>query len=659
MALVKSIKERCRTCYTCVRECPAKAIRIYQGQADVVSERCIGCGNCLQVCSQNAKEILNSVPDVLSLFNRGLTTAVVLAPSFPVEFQDIPYPRLVGMLRKAGFDTVHEVAFGADLLSRAYRKRFQNNREERVIASTCAALVAYVEYYHPELVPVLAPLVSPTVAISRVLKRLLGEHIHVVFIGPCIAKKGEIRHHEVKGEVEAVLTFQELRTLFQHRGVTPDSAQDSDFDPPHPAKGMLFAMVRGLLEAADLKDDPLSEDIRVAHGKPLFIEAIREFNAPENRTRLLEVLCCDGCIMGAGIRKDIPLYLRRKAVSQYVQERLTRLDGTGHEALMAQFSDLDLSRSFSVYDRRIVEPNSEELAAILRQLGRLSPDDELNCGACGYETCRAHGMAIYRGLAENEMCLPNTIEALKTSISRLAESNMELATMENALNQSEKLASMGQLAAGIAHEVNNPLGVVLMYSHLLLEKYGGEPRLREDLTLIAEQADRCKRIISGLLNFARQNRINRRPVNLFNLLSQTIKTVNFGKAIQVTLKHNMNNPVADIDEDQISQALLNLLTNAQAAMSKGGELTIETEDTDESVRISVADSGVGIPKENASKIFNPFFTTKQIGKGTGLGLAVTYGIIKMHRGEIKFESNSNPSTGPTGTKFIISLPRHE
>jgi len=139
-------------------------------------------------------------------------------------------------------------------------------------------------------------------------------------------------------------------------------------------------------------------------------------------------------------------------------------------------------------------------------MGKSAAVDELNCGACGYNTCREHALAIWKGLAESEMCLPYTIEQLHKTIDDLANSNNRLASTQEALMQSEKLASMGQLAAGVAHEINNPLGVVLMYAHLILDKYGDHTALKDDLHLIAEQADRCKKIVSGLLNFARRTR---------------------------------------------------------------------------------------------------------------------------------------------------------
>jgi signal transduction histidine kinase len=225
--------------------------------------------------------------------------------------------------------------------------------------------------------------------------------------------------------------------------------------------------------------------------------------------------------------------------------------------------------------------------------------------------------------------------------------------------QSERLASMGQLAAGIAHEVNNPLGVVLMYAHLLLDELPKDAPARQDLATIVDHADRCKKIVSGLLNFARQHKVLLQSVNVRDLVSRSMRALPVPEKVTVQVNHEIEDPVCDLDSDQMTQVLTNLINNAFQAMPNGGTLVVSTSGTPDEVRFNVSDSGTGIPEENVKKIFEPFFTTKQIGKGTGLGLTVTYGIVKMHRGDIQVQSNADPETGPTGTTFTVTIPRHE
>jgi signal transduction histidine kinase len=241
----------------------------------------------------------------------------------------------------------------------------------------------------------------------------------------------------------------------------------------------------------------------------------------------------------------------------------------------------------------------------------------------------------------------------------LEDSHRSLESTKEALVKSEKLASMGQLAAGIAHEVNNPLGILLLQANILLEEVDTGAPMADDLKLIVDQANRCKKIISGLLNFARQSRVVRQPTDMVELARDTLRTMPIDENIMVRVESTMADPIAEVDGDQMVQVLTNLVSNAQQAMPDGGALIIRLSDTPDEVTFMVTDTGVGIPRENMDKLFDPFFTTKQVGKGTGLGLAVTHGIVKMHRGQIRVESNADPAAGPTETTFVVTLPRHE
>ncbi len=654
---VRTLKDRCRLCYTCVRECPAKAIRIVEGQAEIIPERCINCGNCVRVCSQSAKQVVGSIAQVEALLHGPHRVAACVAPSFPAEFSSYDYRVFVGMLRALGFNLVHEVAFGADLVANRYHKLLKETKgHQRYISTPCPAIISYVEKYFPEQVGALAPIVSPMIASARALHALHGADLKIVFIGPCIAKKCEAAGAEVAGEIDEVLTFAELRTLFAQRRITAETAKPSDFDPPRAGLGALFPISRGLLQAADIAEDLISGAVVTTDGRSNFVEAIKEFADGDIDARFLEVLCCSGCIMGAGMTTTVPLFNRRGRISAYARRRFEDAAGQKQEDLLS-WDHLDLSRSFTADDQRLRVPFEEEISQIMARMGKFRLEDELNCGACGYDTCREHAIAIFKGLAESEMCLPYTIEQLRSTISELGQSNEQLRDTQAQLMQSEKLASMGQLAAGIAHEVNNPLGVVLMYAHLLLEQHGDHPQFKNDLQMVVDQADRCKKIVSGLLHFARQNKVVLQRTDMSELLDRVVKTTHLPAMIAIRTEKQVADATVDIDPDQIIQVFSNLISNAQFAMPHGGQLTLRIGGDDTMLEMRVIDTGVGIPRENLSKLFEPFFTTKQVGSGTGLGLAVSYGIIKMHRGDIRVESNADKNAGPTGTTFIIRLPR--
>lgn len=657
LPIITTIKDRCRVCYTCVRECPAKAIRIANGQAEVIPARCIGCGNCVKVCSQRAKKVVPSIPEVEDIFTSRARVAAILAPSFPAEFYEMEYPQLVGMLRALGFDLVAEVGFGADLVARKLKELLSHKNGKRYISTACPSVFGYVKRYHPELIQNLTPVVSPMVATARALRKIHGADLKMVFIGPCISKKIEAYSDEIKDEIDEVLTFGELRQMIKESLLDPEKVLPSEFDPPFARKGALFPVGRGLLEAANIEEDLIAGEVISANGRTHFIDAIMEFSSGEADASFLDVLCCDGCIMGSGMTTNEPYFKRRARVGQYVRQAIQIHPDEHWQAAMESFRELDLSRKFAPFDQRITPPDSVTIVKILEKMGKYKPEDELNCGACGYDSCREHAVAIHKGLAESEMCLPYAIEKLHETINELAVSNNELASTREALIHSEKMASMGQLSAGIAHEINNPLGVVLMYSHILLDEFDRESGIHEDLQMIAEHADRAKKIVAGLLNFARQNKVKLVPVKLGEIINEALKSQVFPPNIKVVIENHLNDPVVDLDRDQMIQVLTNFINNSVTAMPDGGELKFEINGDAEKVFISIGDTGTGIPKEIISKVFDPFFTTKKAGKGTGLGLAIIYGIIKMHRGDVSVESNADPAAGPTGTKFTVTIPR--
>jgi iron only hydrogenase large subunit-like protein/nitrogen-specific signal transduction histidine kinase len=651
--LVYTIKELCRTCYTCVRECPAKAIRIVGGQAEVIDERCIACGNCTKVCSQGAKVFLNTTDRVLKLLDNKIDSAVILAPSFPAEFQELSdYRQLIGMIKALGFKYVLEVSFGADLVADRYKKLVEESIEY-YITSDCPSIVNYIKHYHPNLVDNLAPIVSPMVAMSRVVRARYGNDLKIVFIGPCVAKKAE------STEVDEAITFSELRELFDLFKITTENCQPADFDQPAGGRGAIFPVTRGLLQTANINDDAITGNIIAAEGRIDFQGALKEYEAGLIRNQHMELLACEGCIMGPGLSKNGKQYNRRASVSYYANQKMKVLDSDSWQKAFDEYSDLDLSVKHRSEDRRPEIIDESGLIEVLASMGKVTKKDQLDCGACGYETCIEHAIAIKKGLAEVEMCLPFTIEKLHKSVKDLALSNEKLSSMKQALKQSEKLAHMGQLSAGIAHELNNPLGVVMMYSNILLDESPADAPVREDLKLIVEQAGRCKKIVGGLLNFARKNQVNYQSVSIRDLADKSLESVIVPENVKISVSDMTTTPDAMLDIEQMTQVITNLVKNAVDAMPNGGSIDVILEDTLGDVSIIIKDTGTGIKEVDKAKIFEPFFTTKAIGVGTGLGLATAYGIVKMHKGQITVESNTDPARGPTGTSFKIILPRRK
>jgi two-component system, NtrC family, sensor kinase len=651
LGTVSVIGQKCKRCFSCIRECPAIAIRVVDGQAVVLEERCISCGHCVKVCSQNAKEVQSDIENVMiDILPMGNAIAMI-APSFPASFPD-EYTKLPTALREVGFTMITEAAFGADLVNQLYTECFEDSSEKTIISSPCPAVYNYIEKYFEELVPNLAKVVSPMIAMGRYLKQNFGEDRKVVFIGPCIAKKSEYVDPEVANAVDAVLTFNELKQIFRGLKVNLDELPESDFDGPHAYLGKSYPLVGGLLKTANINEDVLLKDIIVVEGKSKVIEIVEEIAQGKLKSKFVDILFCEGCINGPAIGSDLNYYSRREKVITYINDNINSFDKREWQGTIYNSRNINLKREFHSKPQRKPMPIEDEIKEILARSNKFSKSDELNCGSCGFPTCREYAVAIAKGLAEDDMCLPFLIEKLEVA-------NIEIRETHEQLHSAEKLASIGQLAAGVAHEINNPLGSIMLYASMLkrkLEKAGCDPQNSEDIQMIMDEATRCKNIVGNLLNFARQGRLKVSVFDVFETIKSIVQTIMLNPD-NSKIVFNVNSDERDCkiegDNDQLKQVFINLLNNAVEALESQEikQVAITIKRKDDFIAIEIVDTGCGIPADNVGKIFTPFFTTKKMGKGTGLGLAITYGIIKMHKGDIKVKSVIEK-----GTTFTIKLP---
>ncbi len=651
--IVSTISDRCKRCYSCIRECPAAAIRVVDAQAKVIEERCIACGHCVKVCSQDAKQIFSELDEVYSLLQTSRVIAIIapsFAASFPKEYRKIP-----AALRKLGFYQAIETAFGADLIANDYMEVITSENNKTLISSACPAVVSFIQKYYAELVPNLAQVVSPMIALGRYLKQDIGKDVKIVFIGPCVAKKHEAQDDEVSDAIDSVLTFTELKSMLANEKIVLNELEDSDFDGPHAMMGKAYPLAGGLLKTTDVSGDILEKDIIVVEGKRKVVDIIEEIANNHINAKFTDILFCEGCISGPAIDTELNYYARREKVINYINEKINNVDRRVWKSNLYNARKLDLHRTFKIDNQRRPYPSEENIKEILAQTKKFSVKDELNCGACGYPTCREYAVAIAKGLAEKEMCLPYLLDELKIAYDNLSNT-------EERLRIAEKLASIGQLAAGVAHEINNPLGTILLYASMLkrdLEKIYNDDQRTEDLELIVSEANRCKSIVANLLNFARQGKLNLKEFDLTETIREILKpfTVNpvyrqYDFKFQIT----ENNYTITGDEDQLKQVFINMIKNACDAMADSSkkELNVYLSIDHNNVKVEIADTGNGISKENFGKVFTPFFTTKSMGKGTGLGLAISYGIIKMHKGNITFTTEIGK-----GTTFKVVLPKYQ
>ncbi len=652
MVSVYTVGETCKKCYSCVRSCPTKALQVRGGQSEIIEDFCISCGWCVTACSQGAKRIRSSTDAVREILRGRQKKYALLAPSFPAAFLDVPPESLVGSLRALGFDGVLETAFGADLVSHAYAERFralvESGSKDFIISSPCPAVVSYVEKMVPELAPHLAEIASPMVAMARVVRERIDAAAKIVFIGPCVAKKVEARR---SGVVDEVLTFTELAELLNGAGISAKDAEPSDFDPPHANLGRIYPVTGGLLKAATIDADIMESPVYVVEGQERVMDMLavlshRVKSGQQVNYRLFDMLFCEGCIGGPVMVNDLTFFERKKFVAQYTAARPLIHDIREWASVNKEWLDVDLSARFQPVVREEVDAPEEEIRQILSMTGKLTPADELNCGACGYASCRQKAVAVWRGKAEVEMCLPYLISKIEKTVSDLTENQARLI-------QAEKLASMGQMAAGIAHEINNPLGVVLMYAHLLKDDLASGSPGQEDAERIIHEAERTRQIVRGILNFAREEKVDRKPTDINELVRLSASgIINASHDGKYHVEFRLDDALAPqrVDAGQLRQVFDNLIRNAVEAMPDGGTVTVTTEDSEDEFLVAVSDTGPGISAENLPKMFTPFFTTKKVGKGTGLGLSVCYGIVKMHGGSI--QASNAPGGGACFTVRI-------
>ncbi|HEX2919845.1 MAG TPA: [Fe-Fe] hydrogenase large subunit C-terminal domain-containing protein [Bacteroidales bacterium] len=516
---------KCRNSYSCVRVCPVNAIEVKPQREHpfIVPDRCIGCGLCYVSCSPKAISFRDSRSDVMELISSGRKTAALIDPSIASEFDDITdYRKFVAMLRKLGFDYVHEISFGVDLIAASYAKLFLKSEGKYYITTNCPVMVKLVRKFKPELVPNLAPLVSPMIATAMVVKGLYGQDVATVQIGPCIDAKDEALDYESKNLIDSVLTFTELRQLFDELNIQERFVKMSDFDPPYGKWGALYPMPAGIIQAGGIKRDMVSSSVITASGKEEILEAIHDFDKHIDTIKHhFNLFFCTGCMLGPAMQHHRERFKRRSLVRQYAEKRVASLDDKVWEANIDIWMKLDFSRLFTPDDQRIPEPPPEAVDEILKIIGKNNPNDEVNCGACGYLSCREFASTVAKGLAVPEMCHTFNLRNKQEYIETLRQTNRKLAETKKALKESEELARREKdMAQNASDMMNNmleklPTGVVIVDNNLKILHSN-----QSFINIIGEDAHAIADIIPGLAGADLKTLI---PFNVYNMFSFVIK----------------------------------------------------------------------------------------------------------------------------------------
>jgi len=518
-------EEKCRNSYSCVRVCPVNAIEV-RPQRDhpfIIPGRCIGCGLCFISCSPHAVEFRDSKEQVKSLLSSGRKTAVLVAPSIASEFDDITdYRKFVGMLRLLGFDYIHENSFGVDLIAAEYSKLFTKAEGKYYMTANCPAVVKLIEKYHPELVSNLAPLVSPMIATAMVVKELYGDEVAIVYIGPCIDSKDEILLYRSGKLIEEALTFIELRQLFDEFGIQERVVKMSEFDPPYGYWGALYPLPAGIIQAGGIRRDMATSSVITAAGKEEVLEGINDFDKYiDTIHHHFNFFFCHGCLLGPGMERHNERFRSRALVRLYTEKRVNKLDKALWHKDITRWSKLDFSRIFRPEDQRIPDPPEEAVKEVLKIIGKENTEKEIDCGACGYRSCREFASTVVKGLAVPEMCHTYNLKNKQEYIETLRQTNKKLAETKKALKESEELAMREKEVAQNASDMMNnmleklPTGVVIVDSNLKI--------LHSNLSfinIIGEDAKAISEIIPGLAGADLKTLL---PFNVYNMFTYVLK----------------------------------------------------------------------------------------------------------------------------------------
>ena len=384
-------KSNCKNCYKCIRHCPVKAIRFSGNQAHIIGNECILCGQCFVVCPQDAKEIVDETEKVKVFLQSGDPVVVSLAPSFIANYDGVGIDSMRKALKQLGFYDVEETAMGATIVKTEYERMLKEDDRDIVISSCCHSINLLIQKHYPFALEYLADVKSPMQVHCQDIKKRIN-NAKTVFIGPCVAKKDEAEYYE--GIVDAVLTFEELTLMLKAENIELEKELDKDEN----TKARFFPTTGGILKTMSQEESRYS--YVAIDGVENCIAVLNDIKAGKIHNCFIEMSACLGSCVGGPVMEK---YHHLSSVTDYI--RVANYAGN-KDFEVSQPESAELQKGFEFIEQRIPRPSEMEINNILRQMGKFKPSQELNCGSCGYNTCREKAIAICQGKAEISMCLP-------------------------------------------------------------------------------------------------------------------------------------------------------------------------------------------------------------------------------------------------------------
>ena len=404
MKIIEFNVNKCMHCYKCVRYCDVKAIMIKDGGAEIIEDKCVLCGHCLHVCPQSAKTMKSDLNEVKYFIKRGVKTVVSLAPAYRGFLQEGTIGQIHEAFHKLGFSDVRETAEGAAVVTREYAGLLTAGKMENIITTCCPSVNDLIEIYYPELVSSMAPVLSPMAAHGRMLKKEYGEDTKVVFVGPCIAKKKEAADPRNLKSIDAVLNFNDIRSWLKEEGISIEDCEDKPFEHLNPGVNRLYPVTSGIISSV-LSTNGTKDHYRKLHihGTKNCIEFCESLKAGEISDSFIEMNMCTGaCINGSA---PLARTQSRFRVKIDMEDQIPR-NPADRGQLDRLSGDLDFKKIYGDHSVPEPIPTEAQIKEILAKTGKTAPEDELNCGACGYFTCREKAIAVFQKKAELNMCIP-------------------------------------------------------------------------------------------------------------------------------------------------------------------------------------------------------------------------------------------------------------
>ena len=384
-------KSNCKNCYKCIRHCPVKAIRFSGNQAHIIGNECILCGQCFVVCPQDAKEIVDETEKVKVLLQGDAPVIVSLAPSFIANYNDVGIVSMRKAIKQLGFYDVEETAVGATIVKNEYERMIQEEERDIIISSCCHSINLLIQKHYPAALEYLADVVSPMQAHCKDIKRRYP-NAKTVFIGPCVAKKDEAEYYD--GIVDAVLTFEELTKWLEAENIELDVEMDNE----ECSRARFFPTTGGVLKT--MAQNTPGYTYLALDGVDNCIAALKDVISGNIHKCFIEMSACIGSCIGGPVMEK---YHHTEVVRDYVN--IAKYAGK-KDFEVSQPKAIELKKHFEFIEQHSQMPSDMEIMNILRQMGKFKPSQELNCGSCGYNTCREKAVAIIQGKAEISMCLP-------------------------------------------------------------------------------------------------------------------------------------------------------------------------------------------------------------------------------------------------------------